>query len=97
MSAAGLLRLLNSGLQDERLLPPQGQPRIDLFQSIFIKAGRFTTETYRVDFDNRASFGTEARATLPRRGHLITRAFLVATLPDIHTSTTSRRMVHRQR
>jgi hypothetical protein len=85
MSAAGLLKLLNSGLQDERLLPPQGQPRLDLFQTVFQKAGRFTTELYRVDFDNRPSFGTTARATLPRRGHLITRAFLVATLPDILT------------
>lgn len=86
MASAGLLKVLHSGLQDERLLPPRGQPKLDTFQTVFVKAGRFTTEWYRVDFDNRPAFGTTAKATLPRRGHLITRAYLVATLPDIRTA-----------
>lgn len=85
MSSAGLLRLIHSGLQDERLLPPKGQPRIDFFEKAYVKAGRFTTEWYRVDFDNRPQFGQVAKATLPRRGHLITRAFLVSQMPDILT------------
>jgi len=85
MASAGLLRIIHSGLQDERLLPPKGQPQISAFQKTFVKGGRFTTEWYRVDFDNRPAFGNTATATLPRRGHLITRAFLIATLPDIRT------------
>ena len=85
MASAGLLKVLHSGLQDERLLPPKGQPQIDVWQKTFVKAGRFTTELYRVDFDNRPAFGQTAKATLPRRGHLITRAFLMATMPDIRT------------
>ena len=85
MASAGLLKLLHSGLQDERLLPPKGQPRIEVFQKTFVKTGRFTTEWYRVDFDNTPTFGQIAKATLPRRGHLVTRAFLVVTLPDIRT------------
>ena len=83
MASAGLLKVIHSGMQDERLLPPKGQPRTDFFQTAFLKAGRFTTEWYRVDFDNRPSFGSTARATLPRRGHLITRAYLVTQMPDL--------------
>jgi len=86
MASAGLLKLLHSGLQDERLLPPKGQPRIEAFQKAFVKTGRFTTEWYRVDFDNAPVFGQTAKATLPRRGHMITRAFLVAKLPDIRSA-----------
>jgi hypothetical protein len=82
MASASILKLLVSGLQDERLLP-KGQPRIEAFQKAFVKAGRFTTEIYRVDFDNQPAFGTTARVTLPRRGHLIRRLFLVTTMPDI--------------
>jgi len=85
MASAGLLRILHSGLQDERLLPPKGQPRTDSFLKAFVRAGRFTTEWVQVDFDNQPAFGSTAKATLPRRGHLITRAFLVTTMPDIST------------
>ena len=85
MASAGLLKVLHSGLQDERLLPPKGQPQMDVWQKTFTKAGRFTTEFYRVDFDNRPAFGQTAKATLPRRGHLITRTFLMVTMPDIRT------------
>jgi len=85
MASAGLLSLLHSGLQDERLLPEKGQPKIEDFQKVYVKGGRFTTEFYRVDFDNAPTFGNTAKATLPRRGHLITRVFLMATLPDIRT------------
>ena len=83
MASSGLLKLLHNGLQDERLLGVD--PKIEEYQSVYVKGGRFTTEWYRVDFDNRPSFGSLARATLPRRGHLITRAFFVSTLPDILT------------
>lgn len=85
MSSASLLSLLYSGLQDERLLPPKEIPKIDPFQRVFIKSGRFTTEWFRLNFDGRSSFGKTARATIPRRGHLVTRAFLVTVMPDIQT------------
>jgi hypothetical protein len=83
MSSASLLSLLYSGLQDDRLLPPKGIPKIDTFQRVFHKSGRFTTEWFRLNFDGKAGFGKTARATVPRRGHLITRAFLVTVMPDI--------------
>ena len=89
MASAGLLKLITSGLQDERLLSEI--PQLGIFQKIFVKAGRFTTELYRVDFDNKAALGTTAKATLPRRGHLITRAFLVTQMPDISTVQTRAR------
>ncbi len=84
MSSAGLLKLIHSGLQDERLLPPKGQPLP--FTPAPTRGGRFTTEHYRVDFDNRPTFGNTAKATLPRRGHLITKAYLVTVLPDIQSA-----------
>ena len=85
MSSASLLSLLYSGLQDERLLPPKEISKIDPFQRVFLKTGRFTTEWFRLNFDGKSSFGKTARATVPRRGHLVTRAFLVTVMPDIKT------------
>ena len=86
MASASLLKLLTTGLQDERL---KGQAKP--FQKAFVKAGRFTTETYRVDFDNQPAFGTTARVTLPRRGHLIRKVFLVTVMPDISATQATAR------
>lgn len=82
---ASLLNLLHSGLQDERLEPAKGNPSLAAITTAYVRAGRFTTEWYRVEFDTRPGFGLTARATLPRRGHLITRLYLVTTMPDIAT------------
>ncbi len=78
-----LLQIIHTGLQDQRLLPPKGKPKIQFFQKVFIKAGRFTTAWVRLDFDTRPNFASQASITLPRQGHLITRLYLVTTLPDI--------------
>jgi len=78
-----LLQIIHTGLQDERLLPKKGQPMVSFFQKVFLKAGRFTTSWTRLDFDTRPNFGSQASITLPRQGHLITRLYLVTTLPDI--------------
>jgi len=84
--AASLLRVLNSGVQDTRLLCTRGEPDISMFAKVFIKAGRFTTQWVRLDFDTTPSFGNSATITLPRKGHLISRLHLVTTMPDIYTS-----------
>lgn len=78
-----LLQIIHTGLQDERLLPTKGKPQISFFQKVFIKAGRFTTAWVRLDFDTRPNFATQAAITLPRQGHLITRLYLITTMPDI--------------
>lgn len=80
-----LLQIIHTGLQDERLLPKKGNPAISFFQKVFVKAGRFTTAWVRLDFDTRPNFATQATITLPRQGHLITRLYLVTTMPDILT------------
>ena len=80
-----LLRVIHTGLQDERLLPTKGNPVTSFFQKVFLKAGRFTTQWVRLDFDTRPNFGSAATLTLPRIGHLITRLYLVTTMPDILT------------
>ncbi len=78
-----LLQIIHTGLQDERLYPTKGKPNISFFQKVFVKAGRFTTAWVRLDFDTRPNFATQASITLPRQGHLITRLYLVTTMPDI--------------
>jgi len=80
---ASLLRLLHSGLQDYRLIGK----RVSTvqFEYVLVKAGRFTTQWQRIDFNTKPSFGTPCVVTLPRKGHLITRVYLVATMPDIRT------------
>jgi hypothetical protein len=89
MASAGLLKIISTGLQDDRLCSQQ--PSAEFFKKTFIRAGRFTTEWHRVDFDNSPAFGTTATATLPRRGHLITRAYLVTRMPDISSTQAAAR------
>lgn len=81
---ASLLRPLTNGLQNERL-KYASQPNLQQFLKVYLKAGRFTTQWVRLDFNQLPSFGTQATVDLVRKGHFITRLFLVATLPDIST------------
>ena len=83
---AALLKIVHSGIQDLRLLPPKGQPKVDFFQRVFIKAGRFTTQWVHLEFDQTPDFGKTVACTLPRQGHLISRVYLVTTFPDIATN-----------
>lgn len=82
---ASLLRVLHSGIQNSRLLPPKGQPKIELFSKVLVRAGRFTTQWVRLDFDTNPTFGSKAVITIPRKGHLVGRLYLVTTMPDIQT------------
>ena len=82
---ASILRILHSGVQDGRLLPSKGQPDISFFTKLFIRAGRFTTQWIRLDFDTLPNFGRSSTITLPQKGHLISRLYLVSTMPDINT------------
>lgn len=86
---ASLLRVLHGGIQDSRLLPPRGQPNISMFKTVIPRAGRFTTQWVRLDFDTRPAFGTKATITLPVKGQLISRLLLVTTMPDIQTAQTA--------
>jgi hypothetical protein len=51
----------------------------------FIRAGRFTTQWVRLDFDTLPTLGNTSVITLPRKGHLISRLYLVSTMPNIAT------------
>ncbi len=83
---ASLLKILVSGIQDQRLLPPKGQPAVSFFQKVLIRAGRFTTQWVRLDFDQQPDFGKKVFLTVPRQGHLVSRFYVVANLPDIVTT-----------
>jgi len=84
---AALVRLLHSGIQDQRLLPTGG-PSVDasFFVRVLIRAGRFTTKWHRLDFQQKPGFGKTAYCQLLTKGELITRLYLVTTLPDIYTA-----------
>lgn len=80
---ASLLRILCSGLQDERLI---FRPTLYPFVKVWNKTGRFTTQWVRLDFDNVPAFGQTGIFRVTRKGHLVTRLFLVAEMPDIWSS-----------
>jgi hypothetical protein len=79
---ASLLKVISSGIQDERL---SFKPSLYPFKKIWIKAGRFTTQWQRLDFENTPTFGNTAFLRLLRKGHLISRLVLVANMPDIYS------------
>jgi len=82
---ASLLKIISTGIQDERLQPPKGQPSIDSLVSVIVKAGRFGTAWARIEFDTKPDFGKIAIARLPVQGEIIARVFLVVQMPDIQT------------
>jgi hypothetical protein len=82
---ASLLKIISTGIQDERLQPPKEQPSIDAILSVLIKAGRYGTNWARIDFDTTPDFGKTSIARLPTQGELISRVFLIVQMPDIQT------------
>lgn len=80
---ASLLKVISSGIQDERL---NFKHTLYPFIKIWKKAGRWTTQWGRLEFDNTPTFGNTAFFRILRKGHLVTRLFLVATMPDIWTT-----------
>lgn len=82
---ASLLKIISTGMQDERLQPPKGQPSIGSLLSVFVKAGRYGTNWVRIEFATKPDFGKIAIARLPVQGELISRVFLVVHMPDIQT------------
>ena len=77
---ASLLRLLHSGLQDDRLFVLNTKA----YSRVLVRAGRMTTQWSRLDFQQNPTFGQTASCRLIKKGELITRLYLVATMPDIY-------------
>jgi len=82
---ASLLRVLTSGIQDDRL-DYSSKPVITPFKAVWRKAGRMTTQWQRIDFNSVPDFGRTVYANILRKGHFISRILLVSTLPDIKTA-----------
>ena len=80
---ASLLKVISSGIQDERL---HFKHTMYPFVKVWIKAGRFTTQWGRLDFENVPTFGNTGFFRILRKGNLVTRLFLVANMPDIYTA-----------
>ena len=81
---ASVVRLLHSGIQDERLLPKQVD--ISAYIRILHRVGRMTTQWQRLDFQQTPQLNQTAICRLLKKGELITRLYLVSTLPDIYTA-----------
>lgn len=81
---ASLLKILATGIQDERL---SFGTKISLapFFKVFRRSGRFTSQWYRIDFDIPPQFGQQAQFRIRRQGHLCTRLYVVLTMPDLFT------------
>jgi hypothetical protein len=79
---SSLLKPLTTGIQDVRLY---FKPTFAPFVKLWNTTSRFTTQMIRLDFDNPPVFGSTAFFRLIRKGQLITRLFLVTTMPDIAT------------
>jgi hypothetical protein len=82
---ASLLKVISTGIQDERL-QYDGKITAAPFYKIFRRSGRFTTQFYRIDFDNLPQFGQTAYFRIRRQGHLVQRLYLVATMPDLYSA-----------
>ena len=82
---AALLRVVYGGIQDARFICQKGKPNPGFFVKVFIRAGRFTTQWVRLDFDNLPSLGNTATLTIPSKGQLLSRLYIVTTMPDIST------------
>lgn len=80
---AALLRVVHGGVQDAKLLPEKGNPNPAFFVKAFLRAGRFTTQWVRLDFDTRPELGRGAVLTIPSKGHLLSKLYLVTTMPNI--------------
>ena len=81
---ASLVRLLHSGPQDIRLLPKVATDT-SAYKRVLTRAGRFTTQWSRLDFQQRPQFGQQAVCRLLKKGELLTRLYLVVNLPDIYS------------
>ena len=82
---ASLLKIVSTGMQDERLQPPKGQPDLGSFLTVMVKAGRYATNWTRIDFDTKPDFGKSSVIRLPTKGEMIGRVYLVTQMPDIAT------------
>lgn len=80
---ASLLKIVSTGMQDERLQPPKGQPDLGSFLTVMVKAGRYATNWTRIDFDTAPDFGKSSVIRLPTKGEMIGRIYLVTKMPDI--------------
>ena len=80
MGGSSLLKVLTTGIQDQRLYTKK---TLYPFIKVWYKVTRYTTQLVRLDFENQPDFGRTAFCKLQRKGHLISRLFLVANMPDI--------------
>ena len=83
---ASLLKIVSTGIQDERLQPPKDQPDLGAFLTVIVKAGRYGTAWARIDFDTKPDFGQTGVIRIPTQGELVGRVMLVTQMPDIKTT-----------
>ena len=72
-----LLQLVAYGVQDVYL---SGDPQMTYFKAFFSRHTNFSMEDIELNFDNTPDFGKKVSCIIPKKGDLITKIFLKATL-----------------
>ena len=78
--AGGLLQLVAYGAQDIYLT---GNPQITFFKIVYRRHTNFSMECVEQVFSGTPNFGRKAICTITRNGDLVTRMYLMATLPKL--------------
>lgn len=82
----GLLQLVAFGAQDVYLT---GNPQITYFKLIYRRYTNFSMESVPQQFSGMADFGSRVTCTISRNADLLSRLYIQATLPALHSSLSS--------
>jgi Major capsid protein N-terminus len=88
---ANSLTRISSGLQDQRLVAPKGNPDVAQFVKVMRSTSRWAAQWRRVDFDGAVGFGKRVSLTIPRIAELVNGVMLVVQMPDIYTAQAAAR------
>ena len=83
---ANSLTRISSGLQDQRLVAPKGNPDVAQFVKVLRSTSRWAAQWRRVDFDGAVGFGKRVSLTVPPIAELVNGVMLVVQMPDIYAA-----------
>jgi hypothetical protein len=82
--AGGLMQLVAYGAQDVYLT---GNPQITFFKVVYRRHTNFSIEAIELPLNGNPDFGRRSTVTITRNGDLITRIYLMVTLPELSGSS----------
>jgi hypothetical protein len=82
--AGGLMQLVAYGAQDVYLT---GNPQITFYKVVYRRHTNFSIEAIELPLNGNPDFGRRSTVTITRNGDLITRIYLMVTLPELSGSS----------